>query len=300
MPGVVVINNEKKKYSVYEHTSLISDKSYIGYTCSGIMERWKTHIRDVNQGKLTHFCNAIRKYGEDQWKHTVLFKTDDKNIAQQKEIELIKKYDTFNNGYNMTYGGDGGQLELLGGSYWMKGKTQEEIDKINKKKGRLGKDNPFYNKKHTKKSMDQMVDNRLKSGGGDYHHGKNPFTEDYVIEKCKEVRKKHGNWQGRIFTYKGKEYDAVWRFIKDFSYISEKNFRTLLKLNPVTLNEKLIKWYLKLRKMEQESEDTKYKKWLRRDVIDTSFGKMPVYFKWNGIKEELMMNEKEVPYARCS
>jgi len=156
----------------------------------------------------------------------------------------------------------------------------------------IGKNNPFYNKKHTKESMDQMINSRLKSGKGDYHHGKNPFTKDYVIEKCKESRKRHGNWQGRIFTYKGKEYDAVWKFTKDFPYISEKNYRTFLKLNPVTLNERLIGWYLKLRKMEQEREDTKYKKRLQRDVINTSFGKIPVYFKWNKIKEELMINNK--------
>ena len=174
--------------------------------------------------------------------------------------------------------------------------TKETINKI--KRAITGKNNPFYNKKHTKESMDQMVHNRLKSGEGDYHHGKNPFTDKQVIKKCKEARKKHGNWQGRIFTYKGKEYDAVWRFTKDFPYISKKNFRTFLKLNPVTLDKKLIEWYLKLRKMEQEGEDTKYKKRLRRNVIDTSFGKIPVYYKWNKIKEELMIN-KEVTYARC-
>lgn len=250
MPPAVRLSDNKKKYCVYKHTSLISKKSYIGYTCSGIMGRWKTHIRDVNQGRSTHLCNAIRKYGADQWEHTVLFETDDKDIAQQKEIELIEKYDTFNNGYNLTRGGDGGQLELFGGSYWMKGKTQEEIDEINKKKGKPGKSNPFYNKKHTKESMIQMVDNRMESGKGDYHHGKNPFAERHIIEKCKESRKQHNNWQGRIFTYKGKEYDAVWKFIEDFPYISEKNYRTFLKLNPYILDEILIEWYLKLRKME--------------------------------------------------
>lgn len=160
MPGVARFN----EYCVYRHTSTISNKSYIGYTVSGIMKRWYSHIRDVNQGSKTHFCNAIRKYGKKSWIHEVLYKTDNKEDAQQKEIELIEKYDTFNSGYNLTKGGDGGCLEIFGGSYWMKNKTQEEIDIINDKKAMYGKDNPFYGKKHTVKSLNQMVDKRRKNG----------------------------------------------------------------------------------------------------------------------------------------
>lgn len=51
--------------------------------------------------------NAIRKYGIDSWTHEVLLVTENEQEAATQEIILIEQFNTFQNGYNTTTGGDG-------------------------------------------------------------------------------------------------------------------------------------------------------------------------------------------------
>lgn len=95
-------------YTVYMHTNTITNKSYIGQTKYTMEHRWKGHISGSrNKAKNNHaFANAILKYGSMPWEHLVLHTGLSKEEASAKEIECIKIYDTFNNGYNSTLGGD--------------------------------------------------------------------------------------------------------------------------------------------------------------------------------------------------
>ncbi len=140
-----------KKYCVYKHTSP-SGKEYIGYTKQGIEKRWVQHIKyaENNKNKLT-LSNAILKYSANNWEHKVLFETDNKVIALEKEKYYIEKFDTFKNGYNSTTGGEGGY------NY-----SEEARKKMSKaKKGKmLGKDNPFFGKKHSKETIAKMIKSR--------------------------------------------------------------------------------------------------------------------------------------------
>ena len=52
------------------------------------------------------FNCAIQKYGWDGFDHIVLFDNLTRSQAIEKEIELIKEYDSYNNGYNSTPGGN--------------------------------------------------------------------------------------------------------------------------------------------------------------------------------------------------
>ncbi len=91
------------KYYVYKHTTP-SNKIYIGITANKPQKRWGGGANYKNQ----HFHNAIKKYGWDNIKHEILFEGLTKELAEQKEIELIKLYDTTNpnKGYNETNGGN--------------------------------------------------------------------------------------------------------------------------------------------------------------------------------------------------
>lgn len=79
----MVINTDMKtkKYCVYKHTSLDSNKSYIGYTKHSITHRWNTHVNAANRGCYYHFARALRKYGTEGWKHEILFETNNMKYA---------------------------------------------------------------------------------------------------------------------------------------------------------------------------------------------------------------------------
>ena len=98
---------------VYKYTSP-SGKSYIGQTIREKI-RMRLHKKaSLNLNDSTLFHRAIRKYGWDNFKYEVLFTiiNDDKAKVKEKlnymERFYIRKYDSYNNGYNMTLGGDGG------------------------------------------------------------------------------------------------------------------------------------------------------------------------------------------------
>ncbi len=92
---------------IYKHTSKTSGKSYIGYTTNGIDKRWRNHCNNSQKVSNRHFHNAIRKYGEEDFTHEIIVRCSDIEIAKKAEISCIDYYDTYNNGYNMTKGGEG-------------------------------------------------------------------------------------------------------------------------------------------------------------------------------------------------
>ncbi len=92
-------------FIVYKHTTP-SNKVYIGRTSQKPKTRWKYGYGYL---QCCAFYNAIKKYGWDNIKHEILYENLTKNEAIEKEIELIKQYDSTNKekGYNITKGGDG-------------------------------------------------------------------------------------------------------------------------------------------------------------------------------------------------
>lgn len=83
-------------------------KKYVGITSKRFKDRLYQHCslaikekdRDYNGKK----ARAIRKYKE--FKAEVLFEGNNDELGD-KEIEFIEEYDSYNNGYNSTFGGDG-------------------------------------------------------------------------------------------------------------------------------------------------------------------------------------------------
>ena len=104
---------------IYKHTFKTSNKSYIGLTINSLEDRLKGHIKAANNGSELHFHRAIRKYGADDIISEILEININKNSLPEKEIEYIKLYNTFIEGYNMTLGGEGN----LGLVHSLKSKT---------------------------------------------------------------------------------------------------------------------------------------------------------------------------------
>ena len=92
-------------YIVYKHTNNVNGKVYIGITChKNPNERWHGGTGYKNN---SHFYSAIKKYGWDNFSHEVIYSGLPKEMAEQKEIELIEKYNSTdkNYGYNHHSGG---------------------------------------------------------------------------------------------------------------------------------------------------------------------------------------------------
>ena len=100
-------------YSVYIHENKINHKKYIGITCQKPEHRWKAEGKGYEE--CPYFWNAIQKYGWDNFEHTVLFAGLSAQEANDKEIELIAAYKTYDNayGYNISKGGFGVNTETM-------------------------------------------------------------------------------------------------------------------------------------------------------------------------------------------
>ena len=94
-------------YQVYRHTNIINGKSYIGYTLRP-KNRWQEHLYSAKYGSTYKFHRALRKYGEQSFKHEVLL-DGLLTLEQAKWAErfAVVKYDSYINGYNSNWGGGG-------------------------------------------------------------------------------------------------------------------------------------------------------------------------------------------------
>jgi hypothetical protein len=95
-------------YSVYIHL-FPNGKRYVGITANNPKKRWNYGVGYREQPRV---YRAIKKYGWKNIEHIVLFSGLCKEEACQKEIELIKKYNTtsIKNGYNISFGGELGNI----------------------------------------------------------------------------------------------------------------------------------------------------------------------------------------------
>lgn len=119
---------------IYKHTCIITNKSYIGKTSRSMEQRLEEHLYFANyKNSKTHFHNALRKYGIDNFISEIL-EICEESEWREKEIFWIKYFDTANNGYNMTLGGDGW-------SEWSENRKEEFSKYIS------GENNPMYGKK---------------------------------------------------------------------------------------------------------------------------------------------------------
>ena len=87
-------------YNVYKHTNLVNHKSYIGITSQKCENRWG--INGKGYELQPKFYHAIQKYGWNNFQHDVLYTNLDKETALKIEANLIKTYDTIENGYNVS------------------------------------------------------------------------------------------------------------------------------------------------------------------------------------------------------
>lgn len=97
----------RNDYVVYIHKNILNGKVYVGQTCN-LSERWRNNGK--NYFNSIKFYNAIKKYGWDNFTHEVVYSNLNKQAADKLEKELIHKYNSIEEGYNLKEGGSRGEL----------------------------------------------------------------------------------------------------------------------------------------------------------------------------------------------
>lgn len=158
--------------TIYKLTSP-SNKCYIGQTIN-LVERKRTLYNPNKYYSGHRLDNAIKKYGIENFQYEIIIQIveSSKEKLREKLDELekfyIEKYDSYNNGYNMTLGGSGSngcfqteeskrkiseKAKGRKGSMLGRHLTEEQRNKIsNFAKTRTGEKNPFYGKTHSEEA----------------------------------------------------------------------------------------------------------------------------------------------------
>ena len=162
--------------TIYKLTSP-SGKIYIGQT-TNLKDR-KRCLYNINKYYSGHkLDNAIKKYGIENFKYEILvqIEMEDKFLLREHldvlESQYIEKYNSYNNGYNMTLGGSGSKgcfqteesrkkisekAKGRKGSMLGKHLTEEQKRKVSEfAKTRIGDKNPFFGKTHTTNSKNKI------------------------------------------------------------------------------------------------------------------------------------------------
>lgn len=140
------------KCGIYRIYFIGSNKSYIGLT-NGFKGRKGQHLRMLKDNKHfnIHLQRAFSKYGQDNFR-IELIEECNKSELSEKEKYYIKFYDSFENGFNLTTGGEHFNL------------SQEVKKRISEKhKGKIIKEETIrklrqinLGKKHSKETKDKI------------------------------------------------------------------------------------------------------------------------------------------------
>jgi group I intron endonuclease len=134
------------KYVIYLF-EFPNGKFYVGRT-NDFEGRLATHKHQVTKKKRHQLYWAIRKYGWDNIKKSIIASASTLEEIVALEYEFIVKYDSIRSGYNMT------ENTKIGGDNWEGRRDGEEYREflLNMREIRLGEKNGMYRKRHSKET----------------------------------------------------------------------------------------------------------------------------------------------------
>lgn len=169
-----------KKWSVYIHTCLINQKSYVGITSKKPEYRWGSNGDGY---KRQSFYNAIQKYGWDNFEHKIVASNLSEKEAKEMEIYLIDKLQSHihKNGYNVTLGGDGYLgVDNNGANNPMYGKHHSEETKKKISEKNKGKTSSMLGKHHSEETKKKMSSHQRVSIIGENNYWYNKKNENMI------------------------------------------------------------------------------------------------------------------------
>lgn len=181
---------------IYKTTNLVNNKIYIG-------KDKKNNPKYLGSGILLN--NSIKKYGRENFKKEIIQECFSLDELNEQETYWILKLESFKReiGYNISYGGEGGDTisnnpkkyeigkrhseQLKGKPSGMKGKNHSEETKQKLRKTSSGENNGMFNKHHTEETKEIL---RIK------HTGKH-LSEETKQKISESNIGKEGPWKGK-------------------------------------------------------------------------------------------------------
>ena len=171
-------------HTIYKAVNQVNGKVYIGFD-SNWPNRVNIH-RSSSKKQDYKFYRAIRKYGWDNFKWDIIYQSKDKeHTLKVMEKYFIEQYDSFNNGYNSTLGGDGtlglilseeSRKKISEGNKVSKPQTQEHIkNRIESLKKNPNAFKGMLGKKHTDEYKQKMSESLKGIPKTEEHKSKLPY-----------------------------------------------------------------------------------------------------------------------------
>jgi group I intron endonuclease len=92
---------------IYKATNILNNKLYVGKTKYTLEKRKYFHLKNKSKSK---FHKAMDKYGIENFIWEIICQCSTLDELNDKEKYYIKFYDSIEKGYNLTKGGDGGDV----------------------------------------------------------------------------------------------------------------------------------------------------------------------------------------------
>lgn len=212
---------------IYMATNRVNGKSYVGQTILSLGQRRSQHISaSLTCKDNLYFHNTIRKHGPDNFDWEILHECDNIEDLNKLEIYYIGLYDTYNNGYNLTLGGNNG----LGYK-----PTAETLKRMSE--AQSGKNNAMYGRKHSEKSLKRMSEAHkgiipLNKGKHHSEESKRRMSEaqkgkkhsEASKRKMSEARKGKNNPLAKTVIINNKQFDTMTEAAK-FIGVSSSSIR---------------------------------------------------------------------------
>ena len=179
-------------YTIYSAFNVVTKQRYIGFD-SNWPNRQKCHKREYQKSNNIKFYNSIRKHGWDNFVWEIIYQSkDEHHCLNVMEPHFIKEYDTVEDGYNMTPGGNRGPI-LFGRNNGMFGKTHtNDIKSLLSKKASEQFKNKTYEQLYGVEKSNQLKNLRsekAKTKNNSYKNNSRFDTKEYTFHNIRTGEK---------------------------------------------------------------------------------------------------------------
>lgn len=117
---------------IYKIINSINEKVYVGKTIRNLNVRFSEHLKDCSKkDRENKLYRAMNKYGKDKFSINLIEEVE-KEKTSERERYWIKELNSYYNGYNSTFGGEGessvDEEKVI--SLYLDGLNQQEVSQI--------------------------------------------------------------------------------------------------------------------------------------------------------------------------